>query len=724
MLSPGASRVLKMRQSSGRWFLGSQACWALRCEKMRSLARDLLLVAPRAADRRVVAAGVERLAQRLRLHDVGVARRAVVERVDAGRQRPRDWCGRSGRSRAPRAMRSRNAIISGTSTSCRCAAAGTECGSERTPCAPDAAGPTKSLPIEYIITGRSKLAATSRKISMLSDSSALRWLRLLRRSCSEAPAGKIAPEIRLRRRREQGARRSARNVNHRRALRVFEYDESDLSRVAVAKAEARPSRRRQKNYFMSATVLVWLRNDLRIADNPALARRAARAAARSSRCMSTRRRPGLRPRGGACALVAPPEPRHARPTALAQHRHPARDRPIRASLDAARLTPRRQRCSGTGATARPSGRRTRGIARELAAIGIASESFAGNVLVEPFDMRTGAGAPYAVYTPFWNALRQRDIALPLPTPPATAPIALAPASDTAYPPAWSRKLEPHWHIGEAAARQNSRISRSPSRTYPDGRDVPARAATSRLSPHLAHGEISARQVWHATSALAHRRAGTRRRGPKISDGTGLARFQHPPALPPRRHRQRADAAPLREARWRDAPADLGAWQRGETGIAIVDAGMRELWETGFMHNRVRMLTASLLAKNLLIDWRLGERWFWDCLVDADPANNPGNWQWVAGCGIDAAPYFRIFNPRPPGREIRPRRRLCPALGAASRARRSSTSRRRGARAAAQALPSTANTRRVPPRSQAFSTSAKAGKALIASGVIACLSLLA
>ena len=183
-----------------------------------------------------------------------------------------------------------------------------------------------------------------------------------------------------------------------------------------------------------------------------------------------------------------------------------------------------------------------------------------------------------------------------------------------------------------------------SAAYPDGRDFPARSVTSRLSPHLAFGEISARQVWHAATAEAHH-------APEKADA--IQKFLSELAwrdfnIHQLYHRPDIANVPMQtkyEAlKWRHAPADLRAWQRGETGIPIVDAGMRELWETGTMHNRVRMLVASLLTKNLLIDWRLGEQWFWDCLVDADPASNPGNWQWVAGCGNDAAPYFRIFNP--------------------------------------------------------------------------------
>ena len=166
-----------------------------------------------------------------------------------------------------------------------------------------------------------------------------------------------------------------------------------------------------------------------------------------------------------------------------------------------------------------------------------------------------------------------------------------------------------------------------------------------MSPHLAFGEISARQMWHAATALGERKPELASPVQKFLMELAWRDFNYHQLF----HRPDIAVHPMQEKfsglDWRRSPKDLKAWQRGETGIAIVDAGMSELWETGFMQNRVRMLTGSLLTKNLLIDWRLGEQWFWDCLVDADPANNPANWQWVAGCGNDAAPYFRIFNPQ-------------------------------------------------------------------------------
>ena len=184
--------------------------------------------------------------------------------------------------------------------------------------------------------------------------------------------------------------------------------------------------------------------------------------------------------------------------------------------------------------------------------------------------------------------------------------------------------------------------------YKDGRNFPSKLNVSRLSPHLHFGEISPNTVWWAVKKQ------------KTTDDTkcflselGWREFSynlmfHNPNIKNTNINNKFDNFP-----WDHNKAFLKAWQRGETGIPIVDAGMRELWQTGYMHNRVRMIVGSFLVKNLLIDWRYGERWFWDCLVDADYANNSASWQWVSGCGADAAPYFRIFNPVLQGKKFDP-----------------------------------------------------------------------
>jgi deoxyribodipyrimidine photo-lyase len=278
--------------------------------------------------------------------------------------------------------------------------------------------------------------------------------------------------------------------------------------------------------------------------------------------------------------------------------------------------------------------------------GVIARDFAGDVLVEPSEILTGQGRPYSVYTPFWKVLRTRRIPAPVPAPGRVAPpIAPEPVDRGYRAPRWARKLEACWSAGETAAQAALReFLEGPLPEYPTGRDFPGRPVTSGLSPHLAFGEISPRQVWHAALHAAQRTERDAQAVDRFLGELAWRDFNYHQLY----HREDIAQVPMQEKfsrmRWRRAPGEFEAWTRGRTGIPIVDAGMRELWETGTMHNRIRMIAASLLAKNLLLDWRLGERWFWETLLDADPANNPGNWQWVAGCGQDAAPFFRIFNP--------------------------------------------------------------------------------
>jgi deoxyribodipyrimidine photo-lyase len=391
---------------------------------------------------------------------------------------------------------------------------------------------------------------------------------------------------------------------------------------------------------MAGTTLVWLRNDLRIRDNPALAAGLTRGEVVVVYVDETD--DALRRRGAASrwwlngSLRALSADLAAIGIRLETIRGSILDA-VREFKPAAVFWNRRYA---------PAERKIdEAVSAALETNGVEVGHFPGNVLVEPFDIATRNGGPFAVYTPFWNALRARDIPVPRrgsashgePIEPATA--------DRDYrPEPWTRKLTQHWKIGEAAARARLSDFLDRIEDYPQGRDYPARPATSLLSPHLAHGEISARQIWHAAAALGQR---------EPSKAASVQKFQMELAwrdfnVHQLYHRPDIATAPMRARfqrfKWRQSDEELAAWQQGRTGIAIIDAGMRELWQTGFMHNRVRLLTASLLTKNLLLDWKLGEQWFWDCLVDADSANNPGNWQWVAGCGNEAAPYFRIFNP--------------------------------------------------------------------------------
>ncbi len=270
-------------------------------------------------------------------------------------------------------------------------------------------------------------------------------------------------------------------------------------------------------------------------------------------------------------------------------------------------------------------------------------------LFEPDSLRTQGGGPFAVYSPFARACFARG------TPPAPVP---APDVITVGPhcrsddleswalrptrPDWAGGLRESWKPGEAGARaQLTRFVADALGVYDRRRNVPGTEGTSRLSPHLHFGEISAGQVWHASIHVAG--GGVKPLETFLKEVLwrefSLHLLWHHPRLPEEPLRREFTGMP-----WREDEAGFSAWKRGLTGVPMVDAGMRQLWQTGWMHNRVRMLAASFLVKHLLIQWQDGEAWFWDTLVDADLASNSASWQWVAGCGADAAPYFRIFNP--------------------------------------------------------------------------------
>ena len=265
-----------------------------------------------------------------------------------------------------------------------------------------------------------------------------------------------------------------------------------------------------------------------------------------------------------------------------------------------------------------------------------------------------------MFTPFWRtAAAQIAHAAPLPPPKTLTSPESWPASDALadwrlHPadPDWSAGFEA-WTPGEAGAKRRlDAFLTDKLQTYPHDRDRPALDGSSRLSPHLAWGEISPRQLRCGVQArlAAH---GLEQQVGKFLSELGWREFDYGLlAQQPELH-ERPFKRTLDGLRWRRSAADLTAWQRGLTGYPIVDAGMRQLWTLGWMHNRVRLITSSFLVKHLLIDWREGERWFWDCLVDADPANNPANWQWIAGTGADAQPFFRIFAPVTQGEKFDP-----------------------------------------------------------------------
>ena len=270
---------------------------------------------------------------------------------------------------------------------------------------------------------------------------------------------------------------------------------------------------------------------------------------------------------------------------------------------------------------------------------------------DPDDIRTGEGKPYGVFTPFSRACLARG----LPAPPLPLPgrlhAAPPPASDRLDDwkllptrPDWAGGMRETWTPGEAgAAKRLKHFVSTALAGYASGRNHPGRPSTSMLSPHLAWGEISPATIWHAAEAA----------GGSVSYVSELLWREFSAGL--LWHNKTLPAQPLRpefaKMPWRRDPTGFAAWSRGQTGLPIVDAGMRQLWHTGWMHNRVRMITASFLIKHLLIDWRDGEAWFWDTLVDADLATNAASWQWVAGSGADAAPFFRVFNPVLQGRKF-------------------------------------------------------------------------
>ncbi|MDQ0420996.1 deoxyribodipyrimidine photo-lyase [Peteryoungia aggregata LMG 23059] len=304
--------------------------------------------------------------------------------------------------------------------------------------------------------------------------------------------------------------------------------------------------------------------------------------------------------------------------------------------------------------------------------GIEVRTFAGQILHEPTKLKTGAGGNFRVYTPFWKALdNSGEPPEPIPAPPALPAPDHWPDSETLTDwgllptrPNWARGFEAEWQPGEAGAHKRlAAFVKSGLKGYRTRRDFPGEAHISKLSPHLALGEISPATLWHATRGLSDDYASEdyiHFRKEVVWRDFSYHLLFHFPDLATKNWNAKFDAFP-----WRDAPDLLQKWQRGQTGYPIVDAGMRQLWQTGWMHNRVRMIVASFLIKDLLVDWREGERWFRDTLVDADPASNAASWQWVAGSGADAAPFFRIFNPVSQGEKFDPEgayiRRFVPEL---------------------------------------------------------------
>ena len=300
--------------------------------------------------------------------------------------------------------------------------------------------------------------------------------------------------------------------------------------------------------------------------------------------------------------------------------------------------------------------RDKKIKKELKALNIKIRTFNSSLLWEPWDVLKKDGSPYKVFTPFF---RKGCANAPPPRKPLPKPrnfklhknINTESIDDLKLLPTinWYHQLEPHWDVGELAAKK--KLNKFLSKRifdYKEGRNFPSKHNVSRLSPYLHLGEISPNQIWYRaqscekSSNLDH-----------FLSELGWREFAYNllynfPELPRKSLQPKFNNFP-----WVENQKFLQHWQHGQTGYPMVDAGMRELWQTGYMHNRLRMIVGSFLVKNLLIHWHHGERWFWDCLVDADLANNSAGWQWIAGCGADAAPYFRLFNPVTQGQNFDP-----------------------------------------------------------------------
>lgn len=290
---------------------------------------------------------------------------------------------------------------------------------------------------------------------------------------------------------------------------------------------------------------------------------------------------------------------------------------------------------------------------------IKCQSFNSSLLVEPWELETQTGSPYKIFTPFWNALKISDIPSLLPIPNDLKGYKASILSDNLeswnlHPtyPDWSYNIAKEWKPGETGAQNSlSFFLEHLLQTYQKDRDFASLEGTSKLSPHLHWGEISPRQIWHST--LRNYLGEPDANGWSYLRELGWRDFSyyllyHYPELPHKPLKKKFNQFP-----WIMDKEALHKWQKGMTGYPIVDAGMRQLWHTGWMHNRVRMITASFLVKDLLIPWQEGASWFLDTLVDADLASNAANWQWVAGCGVDASPYFRVFNPVIQGQKFDP-----------------------------------------------------------------------
>ncbi|MDD9901486.1 MAG: deoxyribodipyrimidine photo-lyase [Alphaproteobacteria bacterium] len=392
---------------------------------------------------------------------------------------------------------------------------------------------------------------------------------------------------------------------------------------------------------MTSTVLLWFRLDLRLLDNPALAAALQSGSAVIPVFVLDDSTPGTWPLGGASrwwlhhslsrldtALQAKGfhSMVYLKGDAFLQIQALAKDVKAKAVYWNRRYEPWAME------------RDTR-LKKSLKAQKILAQSFSSYLLFEPWEVKNKTGGDYRVFTPFAKACLSHHIHHPERVPPDKPQmpeqvIKRLSLNDLGLHPsiAWHTTMSETWEPGEEGAQKRLKTFSTTAGEYKNTRDFPAMDGVSRLSPHLHFGEISPHHAWASLKNEAFRRQ-------LLWREFSYHLLYHAQDMPDTEWNKKFTHFP-----WQKDGHLLRLWQKGQTGYPIVDAGMRQLWQTGWMHNRVRMIAGSFLVKNLLLNWREGEKWFWDTLVDADLANNAAGWQWIAGCGADAAPYFRIFNP--------------------------------------------------------------------------------
>jgi len=401
--------------------------------------------------------------------------------------------------------------------------------------------------------------------------------------------------------------------------------------------------------------IVWFRRDLRVADNPALTE--AAATGRPIICLYIYETGVARPLGAASlwwlhySLKSLKENLSTLGAKLVLRKGVAKD-----VLDSLIQETDAKSVFWNRRYAEEAIARDKDIKTDLSQRALTVKTYRANLLSEPWTVEKKTGGYYKVFTPYWRAAQNHiDTQDPLPALDKIHAFQGDLKSEDLedwdllpQTPDWGVKMKPYWQIGsDGAAKALASFLDGPVEDYPDDRNRPDKeAGTSHLSPHLAFGEISPRQIWDACkdNLVASR---------KFLAEIGWREFSyvllfHNPKLASQNFKRDFDGF-----EWEENEHALERWQQGQTGYPFVDAGMRQLWQTGWQHNRVRMVTASFLIKHLMIDWRRGEEWFWDTLVDADPASNAASWQWVAGSGADASPYFRIFNPFSQGEKFDP-----------------------------------------------------------------------